>query len=269
MLSYEFMRYAFAATALAAFAAAACGYFLVLRGQSFAGHALSHIGFAGAAAAPLAGLPVLAGFLCAALAGGLGIGLLGEARTGRDVAVGMVLALALALGMFFLHFYHGAATLLSSLLFGNVFAVDAPLLAALALLTLFVLTGMGLIARPLLFTSLQPELAAAKGVDPQRFGILFMLITAAATALASVIVGSLLVFTLLIGPAAAALRLSPRVAGGLFLTFTFALLEASGGLALAYATDWPVSVAITLLAVLVFLASELCAGFLLRRLARQ
>jgi len=269
MLSYEFMRHAFAAAALAALAAAACGYFLVLRGQSFAGHALSHIGFAGAAAAPLFGLPVLAGFLLAALAGGAGIGLLGEARGGRDVAIGMVLALALGLGMFFLHLYHGAATLLSALLFGNVFAVDRDMLGALALLTVCVLGGMALLARPLLFVSLQPELAEAKGVAPRRFGVLFLLVTAAATALASVIVGSLLVFTLLIGPAAAALRLSSRVMSGLFLTFAFALGEAWGGLALAYATDWPVSVAITFLAFLVFLASELCTGLGWRRLARQ
>lgn len=255
MFSYDFMRYAFAATALAAFAAAASGYFLVLRGQSFAGHALSHIGFAGAAAAPLLGVPVLAGFLAAALLGGLGIGLFEEDRAGRDLAIGMVLALALALGMFFLHLYRGAATLLSALLFGNVFAVDRATLLALGLLTLLVLAAMGLIARPLLFVSLQPELAEAKGVAPRRYGVLFMLITAAATALASVIVGSLLVFTLLIGPAAAALRLSRRVASGLALTFAFALLEAWGGLALAYATDWPVSVAITFLAFLVFLAS--------------
>ncbi len=125
MLEYDFMQNAFAAAAVVAVVAGTVGYFLVLRGQSFAGHALSHVGFTGATGAVLLGLSPLWGLVLVTLAGGVGMGLLGERLAQRDVAIGIVLALSLGLGLLFLHFYTAFATQATALLFGNVLAVDA------------------------------------------------------------------------------------------------------------------------------------------------
>src|SRR5271167_3016508 len=105
MFEYDFMRTAFAASGVAAILAGTVGYFLVLRGQTFAGHALSHVGFTGATGAILLGISPLAGLVAITVLGGIGMGLLGERLQERDVAIGMVLSLALGFGMLFLHFF--------------------------------------------------------------------------------------------------------------------------------------------------------------------
>src|ERR1700678_38224 len=120
MLEYDFMRTAFIASGVAAILAGTVGYFLVLRGQSFAGHALSHVGFSGATGAALIGLPPLWGMLGLTVAAGIGMGVLGEKLARRDVAIGMILSLSLGLGLLFLHFFTAYATQTSTLLFGNV-----------------------------------------------------------------------------------------------------------------------------------------------------
>ena len=141
----------------------------MLRGQTFAGHALSHVGFTGATGAVLFGLSPLAGLVGFTVLGGIGMGLFGEKLAERDVAIGMMLSLALGLGLLFLHFYTSAATQAAALLFGNVLGVDNS-----ALLTLAPAGGRRasprspFIARPLIFASLQSELAEARGV-PLRF----------------------------------------------------------------------------------------------------
>src|SRR5579885_3189406 len=134
MFEYEFMRNAFAAAGIAALVAGLVGYFLVLRGQTFAGHALGHIGFAGATGAVLIGLAPVWGLVGFTLAAGIGMGVLGERISGRDVAVGAVLALALGFGLLFLHYYTAFATEATALLFGNVLAVAPGTIAALAVL---------------------------------------------------------------------------------------------------------------------------------------
>ncbi len=247
MLDYDFMRNAFAAAGIVAVTAGITGYFLVLRGQSFAGHALSHVGFTGATGAALFGAAPLAGLIVATLLAGLGMGALGVDRASRDVAIGMVLAFALGLGMLFLHFFTSYATVATALLFGNVLAVERGTIALLAALGGGALAALAVISRPLLFASLQPELAEAKGVSLRLHAVLFLAIIAVATALAAEVVGVLLVFTLLVGPAAAAMPATRHVATGVALAATLALAEAWGGLALAYYTDWPASFAITLL----------------------
>src|SRR6201994_4134765 len=164
MLEYDFMRTAFAASALAAVLAGTVGFFLVLRGQTFAGHALSHVGFTGATGAVLFGLSPLAGLVGFTLIAGIGMGLFGEKLATRDVAIGMMLSLALGLGLLFLHFYTAYATQAAALLFGNVLGVDEGAGRPLAILACVSLGLLAVIARPLLFASLQPELAEAKGV---------------------------------------------------------------------------------------------------------
>jgi zinc/manganese transport system permease protein len=255
MLDYDFMRTAFVASGLAAVLAGTVGFFLVLRGQTFAGHALSHVGFTGATGAVLFGLSPLAGLVGFTLVAGIGMGLFGEKLASRDVAVGMMLSLALGLGLLFLHFYTAAATQAAALLFGNVLGVDSSALLTLAVLAVVSLVALGLIIRPLIFASLESELAEARGVPVRFVSVAFLAIVAVAVAECAQIVGILLVFTLMVGPAAAAQNLSRRLIGGMLLAAGLALAEAWGGLTLAYYTDWPTSFWITALSGLVYLAS--------------
>ncbi|MGO9744330.1 MAG: metal ABC transporter permease [Roseiarcus sp.] len=255
MLDYDFMRVAFAASGVAAVLAGFVGYFLVLRGQTFAGHALSHVGFTGATGAALFGVSPLAGLLAFTLFAGIGMGLIGEKLSERDVAVGMTLSLALGLGLLFLHFYTSAATRAAALLFGNVLGVDASALMTLVVLALVALAALSLIARPLIFASLQAELAEARGVPMRLVSVAFLAIVAVAVAECAQIVGVLLVFTLMVGPAAAAQNFSRRLGRGVVMAAALALAEAWGGLTLAYYSDWPVSFWISMLSGVVYLLS--------------
>jgi len=241
MFSYDFMQNAFLAATIVAIVSGLVGYFLVLRGQSFAGHALSHVGFTGATAAVLIGITPLSGMVIATVAAGVGMGFLGERLAQRDVAIGMVLALALGLGLLFLHFYTSYATQATALLFGNVLAVDVPTVWALLALGIISIVALAIISRPLLFASLQPELAEAKGVSLRLYGVLFLAIVALATAECAQIVGVLLVFTLMVGPAATAQKLTTSIAIGPLLAAAFAVAESWLGITLAYYTNWPCS----------------------------
>ena len=214
MFDYEFMRNAFAAAGIVAVVAGMVGYFLVLRGQTFAGHALSHVGFAGATGAVLIGLSPLWGLVGFTLAAGIGMGLLGERISNRDVAIGIVLSLSLGLGLLFLHFYTAFATQATALLFGNVLAVDRDTIGTLAVLGVVTLAALAVITRPLLFASLQPELAEAKGVSLRFVSTAFLAIVALAVAECAQIVGVLLVFALMVGPPAAAQRLTTGLWSG-------------------------------------------------------
>ena len=255
MLAYDFMRTAVAAAGIVAVLAGIVGFFLVLRGQTFAGHALSHVGFTGATGAVLLGLPPLAGLVGFTVLAGFGMGLLGERLSERDVAIGMMLSLALGLGLLFLHFFTSYASQAAALLFGNVLGVDSSALASLAILAALSLVALGFIARALIFASLQSELAEARGVPLRLVSTAFLMIVGAAVAEAAQIVGVLLVFTLMVGPAAAALSFTRRLYAAAVLAALLALAEAWGGLTLAFYSDWPVSFWITALSGLVYFAS--------------
>ncbi len=257
MFAYDFMINAFAASGIVAVVSGIVGYFLVLRGQTFAGHALSHVGFAGATGAVLIGIPALWGMLAFTIAAGLGMGVLGEKIKARDVAVGVLLSLSLGLGLLFLHFFTGYATQVTALLFGNILGVDGPMAWYLFGLGILSLLALATIARPLLFASLQPELAEAKGVSLPLVSLLFLAIVALTVAECAQIVGILLVFTLMVGPAAAAGRLTTRLGLGIGLAALLALVQAWGGITLAYYTDWPTSFWITALSAAVYFASLL------------
>lgn len=257
MLDYDFMRSAFAAATIVSIVAGLVGYFLVLRGQTFAGHALAHVGFTGATGAVLVGVAPLWGLVLMTLAAGLGMGIMGERLAQRDVAIGIVLALSLGLGLLFLHFYTTYATQASALLFGNVLAVDFRTVWTLLALGAVSIGALAVIARPLLFASLQPELAEAKGVSLRLYSVLFLAIAALATAECAQIVGVLLVFALMVGPAASAQRLTSGVGKGLLLSAGLALLEAWSGITLAFYTDWPTSFWITALSAAIYLVATL------------
>jgi len=257
IFDYDFMRTAFAAGTVVAVVAGAVGYFLVLRNLTFAGHALSHVGFAGATGAVLLGLTPFWGLLIFTAAGGIGMGLLGDQIRGRDIAVGIILSLSLGLGVLFLHLYTTYATQATSLLFGNVLGVSEANLRDLAVLGVVTLAALAAISRPLLFATLDPELAEAKGVSLRLIAVLFLLIVAVAVAEAVQVVGILLVFSLMVGPAAAAQRFTTRLGNGVGLAVLFALAETWLGIALAFVTDWPPSFWITLLSAGVYGASFL------------
>ena len=265
MFEYEFMVNAFEAATIVAVAASLVGYFLVLRGQTFAGHALSHVGFAGATGAVLAGISPLLGLVAATVLAGAGMGFLGERFQHRDVAIGIVLAMSLGCGLLFLHFFTAYATQATALLFGNVLGVDANTVLALLALGIVTVGALAFISRPLLFATLQPELAEAKGVSLRRLSMLFLVIVALATAASVQIVGILLVFTLMVAPAAAAQRITIRLWPALLLSVILALLEAWLGLTLAFYTDWPTSFWITALGGAIYLVA--CSTPLARKMA--
>jgi zinc/manganese transport system permease protein len=261
MLDYDFMQNAFAAAGIAAVVSGLVGYFLVLRGQTFAGHALGHIGFAGATGAVLLDVAPIWGLVGLTVAAGVAMGALGERISGRDVAIGVVLALALGLGLLFLHYYTAFATQATALLFGNVLAVDRSTIATLLGLGVVTLAGLAAIMRPLIFASLQPELAEAKGVPLNFISIAFLVIVALAVSESAQIVGILLVFALMVGPPATAQRLVTGLWSGVALSAVLALAEAWLGLVIAYYTDWPVSFCIATLSALgYFVASGIASS---------
>lgn len=260
MLDYDFMQTAFAAATIVALVSGLVGYFLVLRGQAFAGHALGHVGFTGATAAVLIGIAPLWGLVALAVTAGIGMGAAGERLAHRDVAIGIVLALSLGFGLLFLHFYTAYATQATALLFGNVLAVDIDTVWTLLALGSFSVATLGVISRPLLFASLQPELAEAKGVSLRRFGMLFLAIVGLTVAECTQIVGVLLVFALMVAPPATAQRLTTAVGKGLLLSAVLAVVEAWAGIALAFYTDWPASFWITALSAGAYLLSAVPFG---------
>ena len=252
MFDYDFMRTAFAAGTIAAIVAGSVGYFLVMRNLVFAGHALSHVGFAGATGAVLIGISPFWGLLGLTVAAGIVMGLLGEDLRGRDIAVGVALSLSLALGVLFLHLYTSYATQATSLLFGNVLGVSRDALGYLVGLAVVTLISLSLISRPLLFATLDPELAEAKGVSLRLVSVLFLVVVAIAVAEAVQVVGILLVFALMVGPAATAFRITAKLRLGMALSVVLAVTETWLGIALAYVTDWPPSFWITLLSSVIY-----------------
>src|SRR5690242_20624738 len=247
MLEYDFMQTAFEAGTVVAIVAGAVGYFLVLRNLTFAGHALSHVGFAGATGAVLVGVAPLWGLVAFTVAAAIAMGLLGERPRNRDVAVGIVLALALGFGVLFLSLYTSHATQATAILFGDVLGVDPDTIRGLAGLGISALLALAAVSRPLLFATLEPEIAEARGVSLRLVSVLFLVIVAVAVAEAAQVVGVLLVFALMVGPAAASLRLTSRIGTGIALSAALALAETWGGIALAYVSDLPTTFWIVLL----------------------
>jgi zinc/manganese transport system permease protein len=266
IFQYAFMRHAFAAGTIVAIVAGVVGYFVVLRSLSFAGHALSHIGFAGATGAVVIGANPLYGLLAFTLGSALGMGALGKRLHGRDVAIGTVLAWTLGLGVLFLSLYTGYATEAYALLFGEILGIsqrDVLVTLVAGIITLLALAGM---YRPLLFASLDEEVAEARGVPTRLLSIAFMLILALAVSEAVQVVGVLLIFALLVTPAAIAERLTTRPPVGLALSALLALLFTWGGLTVAFYSPYPVSFFITSFA---FAAYLLVRVLPLGRLSRR
>lgn len=258
-LHYDFMVNAYLAATIVAIAASLVGFFVVLRGLAFAGHALSHVGFAGAAGAVLLGLPPLVGLLVFSLGSALAMGALGERLRGRDVAIGIVLAFALGLGVLFLSLYTGYAGEAISILFGTILGVSAHDVVVTALLSLLVLVGLAALFRPLLFSSVAEDVAIARGLPVRVISATFLMLVAIAVSVAVQVVGVLLIFTLLVAPPATAMFLTRSVPSGLLLSALIAVLEAWVGITLAFYTPLPVSFYIALLAIAAYSLARLSA----------
>ena len=255
MLGYEFMRHALLASCIVALVCGPVGSFLVLRRQVFAAHALGHLGFAGAAGALLAGVPPLWGLVAVTVAGGAAMGALGERLGERDEATGMVLSAALGSGVLFLSLLTVGAAPATALLFGNVLGVDTPTLWRMAGLAALSLGLLAALSGPLLFASVGPDQAEVAGVRLRAISAGFLAITGLAVAEAVQVIGVLLVFTLLVGPAAAAQRLSARLWPAVALATTLACTQACLGVVLAYLTDWPASFWISALSAACYVAT--------------
>lgn len=241
IFDYTFMRHAFIAGTLAAVLAAITGYFMALRNLTFAGHALSHVGFAGAAAAGLVSLSPLTGQLLITILAALGMGSLGERVRRNDFIIGIILSLALGLGSLFLHFYNSYAGQATAILFGDILGVSTTALKTIAVLTAGCILALAMIARPMLFASIEAELAEAKGVPLAYLTTGFLIIMAIAVTLASQVVGVLLVFTLLVGPSAIALQWTRSFGSGITTSVLLAVSIVWLSITLTYVTDWPVS----------------------------
>jgi len=250
------MRHALEAGTIVAIVAGVVGYFVVVRRSSFAAHALSHAGFAGAAGAVLLGLHPIIGLLAFTMGGGVLMGVLGKKAESRDVQVGTVLSFMLGLGVLFISLYKGYATEAYSLLFGEILGISQNSVIITLVAGIVILVTVACIYRPLLFSSLDEEVAEAKGLGVFAIGIVFMLLIAIATSIAVQIVGVLLIFALMVTPAAIAERLARTPAQGICISIAVALLATWTGLILAFYIPYPVSFFITSIIFLLYAATR-------------
>lgn len=229
-LGQPFAQNALLAGTLVAITSGLIGPFIVTRRMAFAVHGTAELSFTGAAAGLLVADDPVAGALVGSLVVATAIGLLGVRERERDSAIGVILAFGLGAGVFLLSLYHGFATEATNILFGQIFGVSGGQLVLLLAVAVGVLVAMAVLYRPLLFASVDPEVAEARGVRVRLVGLLFLFVLALTVTEAAQIVGTLLVLSLAITPAAAAQRLSSRPAVVTSLSVGFALVASDGGL---------------------------------------
>jgi zinc/manganese transport system permease protein len=282
VLEYHFMLNALLAGSIVAVMAALVGWLMVLRGEVFAGHTLSMMAFPGAAAAALIGIPGAWGYFafCGAGAGAIarlggggpdGAGPDGGGRAGvggrarlswgdQSAGIGAVQALALALGFLFVNLYGGVLGDLESLLFGDLLGVSDGQVLLLALVAGVTLVLLAALARPLLFASVDADVAAARGLPVRALSLCFLLLLGLAVGATSQITGVLLVFALLVAPAASAQALTVQPLASLALSVLFGLLIVWLGLGIAYFSLYPAGFFITAVAFVVYLLARVLAA---------
>ena len=257
MFNYEFIQHAFIAGTIAAILSGVVGYFVIIRQLAFAAHALGHIGFAGASGGLLIGLSPITGQLLLTVIAAMGMGALGDRISKNDMVIGIILSFCLGLGTLFLYLYGGYAGQAMIILFGNLLGVSKHDLCLMFWLMIASLIAISLIARRLLFSSLEPQLAEAKGMSLFWISISFIIIMAIAVTLASQVVGIILVFTLIIGPAAIAVQWTRHFWSGMLLSILLAVLIVWMGISLSYLTDWPISFWISTIVFVIYLLTSL------------
>jgi zinc/manganese transport system permease protein len=260
ILQSPFMRNALIGGSLVAIAAGLLGYFVITRQNAFAAHALAHIGFPGATGALLVGAPVTLGLAVFCVGGGVLIGLFGRRVADREMATGTILALATALGVLFASLASANAGTTTSVLFGNLLAISQDQLVVFALFTAAVVLALAGIARPLVFASVDPDVAEARGVPVRVLGLAFIVLLALTITMAVQVVGTLLLFALVVTPAATALRLTARPVRVAAISVALALGAVWGGLILSAMVNLPPSFFIVSLAVLAWLLVLAVAG---------
>ncbi len=267
LLRYTFMQHAFEAGTIVALSAGVIGYFVVLRGLSFAAHALSHIGFAGATGAVLLGAAPIVGLLAFTMSAGAVMGALGQRLRGRDVTIGLVMAWSLGLGLLFTALYRGSAQLAIGILFGQIFGIttqDVGVTFVAGLVTVLLVLA---VYRPLLFATLDEEVAEAKGVPVRALSIAFMVVLAVAVSEAVQVVGVLLIFALIVAPAAIAERFTTRPSRGIVVSAVLAVLFTWAGLTVAYYLPYPVGFFITTIAFWSYILARVVSDVIARRAA--
>jgi zinc/manganese transport system permease protein len=249
ILQSQFMVHALIGGSLVAVAAGLLGYFVITRQNAFAAHALAHIGFPGATGAILVGAPVTLGLAVFCVGGGLLIGLFGRRVADREMATGTILALATALGVLFASLASANARTTTSVLFGNLLAISQGQLYVYGAFTLAVVGTLAVLARPLVFASVDPAVAEARGVPVRALGLAFVVLLALTITMAVQVVGTLLLFALVVTPAATALRITARPVRVAAIAVALALGAVWGGLVLSAMVDLPPSFFIVSLAV--------------------
>ena len=236
------------------------GVFVMARDMAFAVHAISELSFAGAAAGLLLGVGVVEGSLAGSLSAALLIGLLGSRARDRNSIIAVLMPFGLGFGILCLALYSGRAANKFGLLTGQIVAVDNPRLTALLVICSIVVVGLLLIWRPLMFTSIDAQVAEARGVPRVAVSIAFMVLLGLAVAVSVQIVGSLLVLSILVTPAAAALRVSASPLLVPLLSALFAIAATVGGIMLALGGSVPISPYVTTLSFLIYLGCRLVGG---------
>lgn len=266
MLSYDFMRYAFAAGVVVSLLSGLVGYFIVLRRLTFAGEALSHVAFAAALGGVILGIDPLIGMFVVTILLAVVMSGLSESARSHDVAVGTVLAWVLGLGALFLSIYTSSPSGGSNgqigvnVLFGSILGLQPQQVQSTAVVGLVAAVVMIVIARPLLFASVDSAVAAARGVPVRLLSMLFLAVVAVTVAASVQVVGALLVLALLVLPAATAQRITDRPFRAMAISSALALVFTCAGVAAGYYAPYPISFLITSLAFAGYLLA-LAAGY--------
>jgi len=239
MFAAGFMMNAWTTATIVAVVAGVVGYFVVLRGSAFPAHAIPKGAFAGAAGATLLGINTLIGLGVFSLLGALGIGSLSR-RGRRDVVTALALVMMLALGAAFLSRTTEYEPQVYSLLFGEILGVSSNAILPVALVGLACIAAIAVIYRPLMLSSIVPEVAEARGIRSHRIEICFLIVVALATTVTVPVVGALLIFSLMIGPPAAARSLTSRPVLAMILSVALALVTVWTAIAASYLYNWPV-----------------------------
>lgn len=244
------------------------GVFVMARDLAFAVHAISELSFAGAAAGLLFGIGVVEGSLAGSLAAALLIGVLGSRARNRNSIIAVLMPFGLGLGILCLSLYTGRAANKFGLLTGQIVAVDNPRLTALLVICGIVVVSLLLVWRPLMFASIDAQVAEARGVPTVVLSIVFMLLLGLAVAVSVQIVGSLLVLSVLVTPAAAALRISASPVLVPLLSSVFAVVSMVGGIMLALGGSIPISPYVTTLSFLIYVVCRVVGSARDRRRPR-
>ncbi len=260
MLALHFMVNAFRAGAVAAVLGAVIGWFMVLRRQSFVGHTLAVVSFPGAAAATWLGVSTTTGYFAGSIAAALVIALVPRTPIGRaggqeSAVIGTVQAFALAAGALFVSLYGGFLDSVTGLLFGSFLGVSDGQVVALVVVAAAVLFVMVVLARPLFFATVDRDVATARGVPERGLSVVFLVVLGCTAAEVSQITGALLVFALLVMPAAAAQQLTARPALGLCLSVALGLVVVWSALGVAFYSTWPVGFFVSSFGFAVYLAA--------------